>query len=400
MKVGVMMRSMDQDSGFRTITEGTVEHMIKLGVDDAFLLMYRTDKWLGRFASYPNVKEVLLKAPHLLLWDQVAVPWCAWREKADVVFNPKFSIPLISPCPAVMGLQEPAWWVWPEFYEWLDRRYMRFMLPLYIRKARWLFPISQFVVDETKKYLPVPFEHKTTLAYAAPRPYFQPVTDKAALEAFRRKHGLPERFMATVTRVLHFLDGSDSYFPGKYPHATVRAFTLVRDRIPHHLVVVGKRVRDFLIHTGFTESDFERVHFLDFVPHEELPLLHSLSELFVIPSPYESFAMALVEAMACGCPVLVSQEGALPEITAGAGMLIDHRALEDIAEKMVAILSDEPERRRLGERSRARAAFFTWERTATGILDSCRRVVESRTIEQTNDSIPRGLATRERPRHP
>jgi len=375
MKLGIMMRSMDQDSGMRAITEGMVEHMIKLGPNDTFLLMYRSRKLLGRFAAFPNVKEVLISAPHLLFWDQVAVPWCAWREKADLIFNPKFSIPLVSPCPVVMGLHEPAWWVWPEFYQWLDLRYMRFMLPIYMRKARWLFPISQFVVDETKKYLRVPFEHKTTLAYPAPRPYFRPVTDQVALDAFRRKHGLPDRFIATVTRVSHILDKAGSFFPGKYPHATVRAFALARDRIPHHLVVAGKGVREFLVHMGFTDRDLDRVHFLDFVPHEELPLLHSLSELFVIPSPYESFAMALVEAMSCGCPALVSQEGALPEITAGACVFIDHRSPEDIATKMVAVLSDEAERRRMGERSRARAAFFNWERTARGILDSCRRVV-------------------------
>jgi glycosyltransferase involved in cell wall biosynthesis len=67
----------------------------------------------------------------------------------------------------------------------------------------------------------------------------------------------------------------------------------------------------------------------------------------------------------------------LPEITAGACVFIDHRSPEDIATKMVTVLSDEAERRRMGERSRARAAFFNWERTARGILDSCRRVVAS-----------------------
>lgn len=375
MKIAIMMRSMDQDSGFRAITEGTVEHMITSGPDDEFLLLYRTRKLFGRFASYRNVKEVLLSAPHLLLWDQVAVPFCAWREKADIIFNPKFSVPLISPCPTVMGLAEPAWWVWPEFYEWLDLHYMRLMLPIYLRKAKWLFPISQFVVDETCRYVKVPFAHKSTVAYSAPADYFRRVSDPVALAHFRRKYHLPDRFISTVTRVSHILDKSNSFFPGKYPQATVRAFTLARDRIPHDLVIAGKRVRDFLVSQGFTDKDFERVHFLDFVPHEELPLLHSLSDLFVIPSPYESFAMAMVEAMACGCPILVSKEGALPEITGGAGVFVDHRSPEDIADKMVSLLSDDEERQRVGQRCLERAAFFSWERTAAAILNDCRRIV-------------------------
>jgi glycosyltransferase involved in cell wall biosynthesis len=204
------------------------------------------------------------------------------------------------------------------------------------------------------------------------------VTDRARLDEFRREYALPDRFISTVARVSHFVPGVRSFFPGKYPHATLRAFVLARDRIPHSLVIAGKRVRDFLVHMGFTERDFERVHFLDFVPHEKLPLLHSLSDLLVMPSPYEGFGMALVEALACGCPALVSQEGALPEVAGGAAVLIDHRSPEGIAEKIVALLADDRKRQEMKERGIARAAFFNWDRTARVILDGCRAVVASR----------------------
>lgn len=99
MKIAVMIRAMDQDDGIGYGIERLVEKMLELDQQNSYLLLYRTRKRFGRFSGYPNVKEVLLKAPHKLLWDQVAVPYRAWREGADVIWNPKFSVPLISHCP-------------------------------------------------------------------------------------------------------------------------------------------------------------------------------------------------------------------------------------------------------------------------------------------------------------
>src|SRR3990172_3948975 len=112
MKIAIMLRAMDQESGFRAYVEGLVDTLLAIDPDDAFLLLYRTSKWFGRFGSRPNAQEVLLRAPNKLIWDQVAVPHRAWKERADIIFNPKFSVPLISPCPVAMGLQEPDWYAY------------------------------------------------------------------------------------------------------------------------------------------------------------------------------------------------------------------------------------------------------------------------------------------------
>jgi hypothetical protein len=69
MKIAIMMRAMDQDSGFRAIIEGLVESMLRVGKDHSFLLLYRQRKWLGRFSSFENAKEVLARAPHKLAWE-------------------------------------------------------------------------------------------------------------------------------------------------------------------------------------------------------------------------------------------------------------------------------------------------------------------------------------------
>jgi glycosyltransferase involved in cell wall biosynthesis len=377
MKIAIMMRAMDQESGHHAIMEVLIDAMLRIDHENTYLLLYRTTKRIGQFSDFPNANELLVQASHKFLWDQVAVPYIAWKQRADIIYNPKFSVPLISHCPVVMGLHEPAWWAWPAHYEWFDRNYMKLMLPIYMRKSRHLFPISQFVIDETRKYLKVPFENKTTVAYPAPKAYFCPIKDVSALENFRYRYKLPEKFILTITRVDHpGLDKSTSFFPGKNVETTIRAFMICQSNVPHSLVVAGRRVRDYLLHTGFKEADFERIHFTDFVPHEELPKLFSLADLFVIPSFYESYAMALVEAMACGCPIIASQTGACPEITAGAALLADPNDPADFSDKIQLVLTNKELRMDLRAKSLERTAFFSGEQAARLVLDAMGQVVQ------------------------
>lgn len=381
MKIAIMMRAMDQNSGHQAIIMGLVEHMLKIDTRNEYLLLYRTEKFIGRFQEYENTTEKLISAPHKIFWDQVAVPYHAWKEKADIIFNPKFSVPLVTSCPVVMGLHEPAWWAWPEHYEWLDRNYMKLMLPIYIRKSKHLFPISQFVVDECKKYIKVPLDN-VTISYPATKDYFFEVKDNQVLTETKAKYRLPEKFVLSVTRVDHpGLDNSKSFFPGKNPETTALAFIQCKKEtnIPHQLVIAGKRVKEYFLYVGLAEDDLNDIRFIDFVPHQELPAILSLADLFVLPSYYESYAMALVEAMSCGCPILAANSGACPEITGGAALLGDPYSSHDFSEKMRQILENKVCQDSLRRKSLGRAKYFRWEKTAHNVIAQMERICYPRT---------------------
>lgn len=376
MKIAIMMRAIDQDSGLGVYAQSLVDSMLRMDRDNSYLLLYRSTKWLGRFSSFGNAKELLLKAPHKLIWDQVAVPYRAWKEGADIIYNPKFSVPLVSHCPVTMGLQEPAWWTWPEHYERFDVLYQRIMLPLYCHKASHFFPWTNFVLEENRKHLGLPFD-SSTITYAAPKEYLRPIEEPGILEDFRNKYQLPKKFILTVTRVDHpGLDKSTSFHPGKNVDTTLRSFVLCRNNIPHKLVIAGRRVREYLLDTGWDSNDLEDVHFVGFVPHDELVKLYNLAELFVIPSFYEGFGFTLVEAMTCGCPVIASQTGACPEISGGAALLADPNDPGDFANKIITVLKDDRLRKEMRSKSLQRAAFFNWERTAKLTLEGLTQAVK------------------------
>jgi len=364
MKIAIIMRPIDQDSGFQSYVLGLLDALLELDDPHEYLLLYRSRRFLGRFAASPKVKEVLVRAPTKLLWDHVAVPWHAWRERADVIFNPKFSVPLIAHCPVTMGLQEPAHWAWPEHYEKLNALYQRLVLPWYCRRAAHLFPMAHWILDENRKYLGLPLR-QATVTWPAPRRELEPVVDHLALQDYRARRALPERFLLGVTRVDHpGLEGSTSFYPGKNPQVALRAFMRLRDRVPHHFVFVGRRVREFFRHLGFSETDLERVHCLDFLPFEELPALYGLADAAVHVPFYEGFGFGLMAALACGCPTVTSASGCCPEVVGDAALLADPTDPDDVARQILRVLGDDGLRAQLRERGLQRMGGLSWQTTA------------------------------------
>jgi glycosyltransferase involved in cell wall biosynthesis len=383
MKIAVMMRAMDHPGGLGLFAEGLVRNLLRLKTHHSYLLLYKEPKYFGRFSRFENVKELLIRSSYKFIWDQVLVPFTAWRENADVILNPKFSIPLVTHCPVAMGLQEPAWWAIPDYHTRLDVLYMRVMLPLYCRKASHLFPWSNFVLDENRKYLGLPLDNATLTPFA-PETGFTKLYDTPTLSEFRRHSGLPEKFILTVTRVLNMGNKSGTFTGTKNLETTVRAFCRIRKQVPHRLVVVGRRAKEYLENVGW--KDFEGIQFAVF-PYEDMPKVYQSSELCVLPAFYEGCPTTLIEAMASGCVTVASNASAFPEVSAGAALLANPHDPSDFAEKMLRGLTDKGLRDELRQKSLQRAKFFNWERTARLTLEGLEDAVKGRTKQETSKDV-------------
>lgn len=369
MRIAIMMRAIDQKSAFQSFVEGLVEKLLQLKEEHHYILLYRTKKWYGRFKDYPNAKEVLTKNVHKFVWDQVVVPYIAFRENVDVIYNPKFSVPLISHCPTAMGLQEMDWRFWPEYYEKLDVIYQKIMFPLYCRKSRHFFPWSEFQLNEIRGYLGRRLLNSSITPPAVPKKYHV-IDDSGTLDTYKETNRLPDKFILGVTRVDHpGLDGSTSFYPGKNVDTTVNAFIECRDRISHQLVIAGHRVKEYLLYRGLKESDLKGIQFLGFVPRDDLPKLFNLAELFIMPSFFEGFGLTLLEAMACGCPAIVSKTGSCSEVGGDSVLLADPYSPSDFAGKIIFVLSNETLLGELREKCIERAVLFNWERSARLTLE-------------------------------
>ena len=118
----------------------------------------------------------------------------------------------------------------------------------------------------------------------------------------------------------------------------------------------------------------DRVHFMGWVGHDDLPVVYNLADLFVFPSLYEGFGLPLIEAMACGCPVLTADRGSPPEVTGNAALLVNPLNLEQLAKGMHSLLTDPLLRNHLRDRGLARTKAFSWDHCAEQVLALFGRV--------------------------
>ncbi|TET43911.1 glycosyltransferase family 1 protein [candidate division TA06 bacterium] len=200
---------------------------------------------------------------------------------------------------------------------------------------------------------------------------FRPITDSGSLEALRRRYKLPEKFVLCV----------GTLEPRKNHVRLIQAFQLMCERHTdkYRLVVCGKKgwMYDEIFALAETSRSKETVMFTGYVPDEEMPYLYNLASVVAYPSLYEGFGLPVVEAMACGKPVLTSNRGAMADVAGDSALLVNPEDVNDMAEGLYRLISDDELRERLKLAGRKRASTFTWEKAARATLDVYDRVVRN-----------------------
>jgi glycosyltransferase involved in cell wall biosynthesis len=172
---------------------------------------------------------------------------------------------------------------------------------------------------------------------------------------------LPEQFILSLGTIE----------PRKNLASLLEAYRVLRNQGSDlGLVIVGKKG---WLYEGFfhrlRELGLENeVLFTGFVPDEDLPAICSAAELFVFPSLYEGFGLPVLEAMACGAPVITSNVSSLPEVAGNAALLVDPASVRELTEAMAAVLQDEELRTSLQSKGPKQAARFSWEKAARETL--------------------------------
>jgi glycosyltransferase involved in cell wall biosynthesis len=367
MKIGIMLRHLEQHhGGVLVYTHNVVREMLALETPHEFVLLYQNPRLIGTYEDRERVREVAQQAPTALAWDQLVVPWLDWKENFDVIFNPKFTVPFLSRAKKVFVLHGSEWFVIPEAFLWYDRWYTHTFTSLYCRTADAVITVSETVKEDIVQFTNVTPEKVTAVHNGYDPHRFQVITNSQWLETIGEKYQLPERFILWAGQL----------YPPKNISRLLEAFAKVKEEIPHMLVIAGEERWRYREDLALIErlGIKDRIHFTGWVSQDDLPAFYNLADLFVLPSLHEGFGIPLLEAMACGCPVLTATTGSPPEVVGDAGYLVNPLEVDDIARGIREVLSNTELRSALVGKGLKRVKEFSWETCARETLTVLEKV--------------------------
>ncbi|MBE9473050.1 MAG: glycosyltransferase family 4 protein [Chloroflexi bacterium] len=299
-----------------------------------------------------------------VLWEQLVQPWTLRRIGAHLVHGPAFVGPLLAPCPVVITIHDLSFIRFPTLFRPANRLYLTVLTRLSARRARRLIAVSAHAAAETTRLLGVPSE-RIDVVYHGVDPAFHPLpADEVAV--FRQRQGLPERFVLCV----------GTLEPRKNQTRLVEAFARIHDGQVKLVLVGGK---GWLYDELFTRVEAlglsKEIIFPGYVMNDELPLWYNAATILAYPSLYEGFGMPVLEAQACGTPVLTSNVSSLPEAAGDAASMVDPYDVEALAAELDRLLTDKLLRHELRKRGLAHASQFTWPLMAQETADVYRRAL-------------------------
>lgn len=239
------------------------------------------------------------------------------------------------------------------------RRWLEKVVPRSLKRADHVLADS----DHTKQDLIDIFSvgpEKITVVGAGVEERFQPMTDPVALKTTQTRYHLPEKFIL----------GLGTLEPRKNFVGLIKAYEQSLVNQTHHLVIAGGKgwLYDEIFAAAKQSSVSAQIHFTGFVADDDLPALYTLADMFAYPSHYEGFGIPIIEAMACGTPVVCANNSSLPEVAGQAALLVEAHDIEALSQSLFRLSVDTDCRNLLINRGFLQAQKFSWDAAARRLL--------------------------------
>jgi O-antigen biosynthesis alpha-1,2-mannosyltransferase len=373
MRIGIMLRHFDQHrGGVKNYTNYLLNELFSLNSSHEFVLIYNNSKFAGAYKHFSNVREIAVNISSRLLWDQIGVPLVQKKEKIDIIYNPKYSIPLNVNCPSVFVCHGLDWYLMPWGSKMTDRMIHKFLFPQYTLKATSIIAVSNTTKEHLVEFLNVDKDKIYTI-YEGVHESFRTQMDRSELEKVRLEFKLPERFFLFAGQI----------YPPKNFGRILQAYAKVGPKQGIYLVATGE-------HRWLCEDELNMIEKLGishwvkrpgWIDNHALICTYKLAEALLIPSLYESFCTPIAEAMATGCPIITSNRFGTKEIASNAALLVDPESIENIAEAMQKVLIDKKLRGELIKNGYERVRQFRWSKAAAETLIVLEKTKELPTIK-------------------
>ncbi len=355
--------------------------------DDTLELSLIWDKPFGdkpkTLASYPEsrLKFHVARTPFgnrvgnlAKVWfEQITFPRACRKLGVDVAHVPYFGSPLAPALPTVVTIHDLIPMILPAYRGRMLVRLYTSLAAAAASQAQLILADSEASKRDILAKLKVPAEG-VRVVYLAPAPHFTPPNSWAEIEALKAKYKLPEAFVLylggydirkNISALLHAYTWVSHTLGDQFPLVLAGQLPVEdSDFKPDPLKIARKlKIEDYIVCPGWIEE-------------EDRPLLYAAATVFVFPSRYEGFGLPVLEAMACGTPVVTSNAASIPELAGPAAFQVDPDDTKHLAAPIIRLCTEEESQEEMGERGLAQVEKFSWAKTARQTVRAYRDVLE------------------------
>lgn len=366
MRIAINARALKpQKTGIGNYISHLITEIAKLDRQNQYVVFYDaadTGEYMT-LVKQDNFEEVL--CPQVEFWEQICLPTELEKRRIDLYHSTAFVIPLIKPCPMIVTFHDLTYKLFPDNLGRALSEYYERWAEVSAWNADCIISDSDNTARDLMKFYHIPREKIETVLLAV-SPQYRPLP-AVNYEWIRRRYRLRNKYVLFVGTIE----------PRKNLERMLEAFRKVKqdNRIEHQLVLVGKERPNHDISKIIKKLGIEEeVRITEYVPDTALPLLYNAADVFVYVSLYEGFGLPPLEAMSCGTPVITSNTSSLPEVVGDAAITVNPYDVDEIANAMYTVLTDDALKHNLIARGIARSQLFSWEKVARETLSIYEKV--------------------------
>ncbi len=361
MKIGINTSFIDLKSGIGTYIYNLVRELqsIRSMGDEFNFFLSRKSYTQGIFdEENNNIYRYGIPRYNSLrkaFWEQITLPGKIKRIKLDLFHSPAFISPLGLDVPSVVTVHDLAYLKYPETILKHKRRYYDFMFRRSVENAAKVITPSEFVKNEVIKHYNCPPD-KVTAIHEGVADLFSPESNKDAEKKLLKRFGIVRQFLLFVGIIE----------PRKNLKRILRAYQNAENTKDVQFVIAGKAGWMYEDISGIIEQLKKegRIIITGEISPDELKILYNSCIALIFTTLYEGFGLPILEAMACGAPVVISNYSAMPEVAGEAALKVDAESVDDIMESIDRIIEDDELRNELKRRGKDNIRRFSWRKCA------------------------------------
>ncbi len=374
LKIGIdYTAALKQRGGIGRYARGLITTLAQLDSHNHYTLLTAPDvphDELRNFQAHSNFQHKRYPLPERWMtigWHRFYLPlpveWFA--GPIDLFHSPNFILPPVRRAKTLLTVHDLSFIRHPQGAVDSLRRWLNKVVPRSLARADHILADSHSTKADLIDIFHIPAQDITVVG-AGVEDRFRPITDPNVLQTVRRRYRLPERFIL----------GLGTLEPRKNFTGLIEAFSHSPARETHHLVIGGGK--GWLFDDIFTAANkspvAERIHFTGFVADADLPALYSLADVFAYPSHYEGFGIPVIEAMACGTPVVCADNSCLPEVAGQSALQIPATDTSALADAIARLTTNFSLRENAIQEGFNQAQKFIWPAAAQRLLDVYHRI--------------------------